>query len=213
MVSTDDDLPTLAPEDAAEADDLLRGVTEHGTARKALGAGLEALRTGQLATVSPRRHADGSPRGIAALIPDPDDPEPPRRAAGFGNVATVPAAPVTAAPIPRAPATTATVLQVTARKVEADWLVCTPELVPLLHFADLDRDSLAALAVDGYVRGVGTVCGRSPNLTGHPGPVDQRASERCTACCAACGYPDGQGSPSGDVACAARLEERLEVLG
>jgi len=210
---SEDDLPTLAPEDAAEADELLRGATGAGRAREALGTHLDALlTTGQLTALkAPTRHRDGRPRGIAALIPSGPVQQQARRPAGF-------------TPQPQAPAPstvqTTSAAGIAARMVEGDWLVCvdTGDVDDgLLHHGRLLPAQLTALAVHGLAAAseehvLMITCMRLRSAASRPGEVHRRTRPRCPDCCDALGYPHGAGSPSVDEGCGVRLEERLAGL-
>lgn len=202
---SEDDLPTLTPEDAAEADELMRGATSGARARQALGTSLETLRTGQLPAVT--RHRDGRPRGIAALIPDGTTRTAGRRPAGFTA--------------PTSSTQTASAAAIAARMVEGDWLVCVDAERTddgLLHHGRLVPEQLTALAVHGIAaasaeRVLMVTCMRLRTQASRPGEVHRRTRERCADCCGALGYPAGVGSPSMDPGCAAQLERRLEARG
>lgn len=213
---SEDDLPPLTPEDAAEAqevaDELMRGATSGARARQALGTSLETLRTGQLPAVTrPTRRSDGRPRGIAALIPDgnPNGSSAKRRPAGFSP----PAKPNSTQ--------TASASAIAARMVEGDWLVCVDDERRddgLLHHGRLVPAQLTSLAVHGLAAASAehvlmVTCMRLRTAASRPGEVHRRSRLRCRDCCITLGYPLGYGSPSVDEHCAAVLERRLEGLG
>lgn len=127
----------------------------------------------------------------------------------------VPLPAVPAAPVRQvvAPGTAASAAAVTALRVETQWLVtATPTGARKLHHAVLDRAGLLALADTGRLTGA-LACGAIGDPAVTPSLLDVALATRCTSCCTSVGYPFGAGSPDEDPTCAARLEERLAVLG
>lgn len=208
-----DELPDLLDDDDVEWVPVPHQLAARGQFtggdRRALGTDLSRLLDG----IDPGLFGPGRATDDRQVEPEA---VPRQRRHGLGLAALIPAAPGEGEVSTYVGPERRGAVRIDGRaRLEADWLVTA--VTRTLHHAALDDAQCADLAAhDGVELDVGgplsLSCGRTVWAVARPNLIERAATTRCEPCCAALGYPDGDGSPQADPACEAVLLRRLAAL-